>query len=286
MSRAWAAAGLTIVLWASAFAAIRAALEGFTPLQLSVTRLALASLALALFARRLQRPRPRDVPRLIACGATGMTAYQLLLNTGERHVTAGTASLLVSTGPIFVAVLAAATLDERLNPVGLLVGFAGAAIIAAGQGGGIALSGGALIVLAAAVSQAVFFVLQKPLLTVYTPYTVTSFAMWSGTLLLLPVAHGVPSAGAGPWLAVLLLGLGSSALGFVAWAYACKHIPVSRVSASLYAVPVVAIAVAFVWLGELPSVASVIGGAVCLLGVAITTSRLQLGRAPRRTVPA
>jgi drug/metabolite transporter (DMT)-like permease len=278
--RAWSAAALTVVLWASAFAAIRAALDGFTALQLSVTRLALASLALAVIApfAGIQTPRGRDIPRLLACGATGMTAYQLLLNSGERHVTAGTASLLVSTGPIFVAVLAAATLNERLNPLGLIVGFLGAVIIAAGQGGGIALSSSALVVLAAAVCQAVFFVIQKPLLARYTPFTVTAYAMWSGTLLILPVAHSVPRASAGPWLAVLLLALGSSALGFFAWAYANARLPVARVSASLYAVPVVAIAVAFAWLGELPTATSLGGGAVCLLGVAITSGRLQLGR--------
>src|SRR5262245_44882898 len=117
MSRAWAAAALTVVLWASAFAAIRAALEGFTAVELSVLRLALASLALAAAAPLigLRRPRAKDLPAIAAPGATGMTAYQLLLNSGERTVTAGTASLLVSTGPLFVALLASLTLGERLD---------------------------------------------------------------------------------------------------------------------------------------------------------------------------
>ncbi len=284
MSRAWAAAALTVVLWASAFAAIRAALEGFSAVELSVVRLAVASLALAAVApfMGLRRPRARDLPALVACGATGMAAYQLLLNAGERSVTAGTASLLVSTGPIFVALLASAALHERIEPIGLAIGFTGALIIALGQDGGLSLSAGALIVLAAALSQAAFFVLQKPLLNRYTPFEVTAYAMWSGTLLLLPLG-GVPHAGLEPWIAVAILGLGSSAVGFFAWAYACARLPVARVSASLYAVPVVAIAVAFVWLGELPTVASIAGGGVCLLGVGYTTRHRG---AARRTVNA
>jgi drug/metabolite transporter (DMT)-like permease len=279
MSRAWAAAALVVVLWASAFAAIRAALEGFTATELSVLRLAVASLALAAAAPFAARRRPalRDLPAIFAAGATGMTAYQLLLNSGERSVPAGTASLLVSTGPIFVAILAALTLGERLNRrerTGLAVAFTGALVIALGQGGGVSLSGGALIVLAAAVSQAAFFVIQKPLLARYSAFEVTAYAMWAGTLLILPLGASVPSAvthaGAEPLLAVALLALGASAVGFFAWAFASARLPIARLSASLYAVPAVAILVALVWLGELPSVASVAGGAIALTGVAIT----------------
>jgi drug/metabolite transporter (DMT)-like permease len=280
MSRAWAAAALVVVLWASAFAAIRAALEGFTATELSVLRLAVASLALAAAVpfMRMRRPAMRDLPAIVAAGATGMTAYQLLLNSGERTVAAGTASLLVSTGPIFVALLAALTLGERLNRrerLGLAVAFAGALVIALGQGGGVTLSGGALIVLAAAVSQAAFFVIQKPLLARYSAFEVTTYAMWAGTLLILPLGAHVPRALVHArvealW-AVALLALGASAIGFFAWAFASARLPISRLSASLYAVPVVAILVALVWLGELPSLASVVGGAIALAGVAITS---------------
>ena len=296
MSRAWAAAALVVVLWASAFAAIRAALEGFTATELSVLRLAVASLALAAAVpfMRIRRPAMRDLPAIVAAGATGMTAYQLLLNSGERTVTAGTASLLVSTGPIFVALLAALTLGERLNRrerLGLAVAFAGALVIALGQGGGLTLSTGALIVLAAAVSQAAFFVIQKPLLTRYSAFEVTAYAMWAGTLLILPLGGGVPHAvahaGAEPLIAVALLALGASAVGFFAWAFASARLPISRLSASLYAVPVVAILVALLWLGELPSAASIAGGAIALAGVALTTRPAKTGvRArARRRVP-
>ncbi len=289
MSRAWAAAALVVVLWASAFAAIRAALEGFTAIELSVLRLLVASLALAAIApvARLRRPARADLPAIFAAGATGMTAYQLLLNTGERTVTAGTASLLVSTGPIFVALLAALTLGERLNKrerLGLGVAFSGALVIALGQGGGFKLSGGALIVLAAAVSQAAFFVIQKPLLARYSAFEVTTYAMWAATLLILPLGAGVPRAvahaGAESVIAVAVLALGASAVGFFAWAFASSKLPIARLSASLYAVPVVAILVALVWLGELPSAASVAGGALALAGVA-----LAAGYTYRRDTP-
>ena len=99
--------------------------------------------------------------------------------------------------------------------------------------------------------------------------------MWAGTLLILPLGAGVPGAvvraGAEPLLAVALLALGASAVGFFAWAFALRASRFARVSAALYAVPVVAILVAFAWLGELPSAASVAGGAIALAGVALAT---------------
>lgn len=277
---AWAAVALTVVLWASAFAAIRAALEGFSAVELSVLRLVIASLALAVVAPfvGLRRPAARDLPALVAAGALGMTAYQLLLNAGEESVTAGTASLLVSMSPILAALLAAVFLRERISRrarAGIALAFVGALVIALGQGRGIAVSHGALVVLGAAVSQAAFFVVQKPLLARYSAFEVTAYAMWTGTILILPLGAGVPgamaAAGFEPLAAVALLGVGASAVGFLAWAFALARLPVSTASSALYAVPVVAIGVAFVWLGELPSAASVIGGAIALAGVVLAT---------------
>ena len=75
----------TIVLWASAFAAIRAALEHFSAGHLSVLRLLVAAVALGAVAaaRGVRLPAARDLPAIAAVGFAGMTAYQLLLNAGR-----------------------------------------------------------------------------------------------------------------------------------------------------------------------------------------------------------
>jgi drug/metabolite transporter (DMT)-like permease len=154
---AWIAVAVTIVLWASAFAAIRAALSSFTVPELGLLRLGLASLVLLLAARfvGVRCPRRRDLPRILATWLTGMAAYQLLLNAGEQTVTPGTASILVNTGPVFVALLAIRFLGERLTArvwLGVTISFTGALIIALSSGNGLSVSGGALLVLAAALS--------------------------------------------------------------------------------------------------------------------------------------
>jgi drug/metabolite transporter (DMT)-like permease len=287
--RGWAAAALTIVLWASAFAGIRAALKSFDPGQLSVLRLTIASIALLIVApfAGVRVPARRDLVPLLAAALTGMAGYQLLLNAGERTVSAGTASVLVATNPIFVALMAIRFLDERLTRrawAGIGVAFTGALIIALGQSDGISLSAGALLVLGAAVSLATFFVVQKPLLSRYSSFEMTTYATIVATVMLLPLAPSVPNAtahaSASSLAAVAFLGLGASAAGFFAWAYATARLDVSRAASSLYLVPAVAIFVAWLWLGELPTLTTIIGGAIALSGVLLTSSGR---RALRRT---
>jgi drug/metabolite transporter (DMT)-like permease len=207
-----------------------------------------------------------------------MAAYQLLLNTGEETVPAGTAALLVNVSPVFTAIAASALLDERMTPLrwaGVAIACAGASLIAVAGRDGLALERGALLVLGAAAAQAAFFVGQKPLLRRYRSLELTTWAMALGALMTLPFAPGLPaaiaSAPAEALLAVAFLGLGASAIGFVTWAYACAHIDVSIAAATLYAVPVVAFAVAWAWLGETPTAVTLAGGAIALAGVALVT---------------
>ena len=102
-------------------------------------------------------------------------------------------------------------------------------------------------------------------------FEVTCYAMWSGTVFLLPLAPAAMRAAAAPPSALgaaIYLGLGPSALGFVTWGYAIARGSVARAAAVLYLVPPVAFLVAFAWLGEVPHLAEFAGG---LLGVAGVT---------------
>lgn len=279
--KATAALAVTVVLWASAFPAIKVGLDGYGVAGLSFARLAVASVILALVAPllRVRMPRRADLPLIAVCGLAGMSAYQLLLNWGEVHVPAGTASLLVSVAPVFSVVLAAAFLGERLSArkvLGSVVALAGSVLIAAG-GGGLEYSGGAWVVLAAAAVQAVYHFCSKPLLKRYTGLEVACYAMWAGTLFLIPLApqaiEAVRAAPVGADLAVVFLGALPSAAGFVAWGYAVARQSIAVATAALYLVPAVALVVAFVWLGETPRPIDIVGGAVSICGVALITLR-------------
>jgi drug/metabolite transporter (DMT)-like permease len=212
-----------------------------------------------------------------------MSAYQLLLNWGEVHVAAGTASLLISIAPVFSVLLAAAFLGERVTArtiAGSLIALAGAALVALG-GGSAQVSTSALVVIAAAVVQGVYHFASKPLLRHYTGFEVACYAMWSGTLFLLPLVpaawHAASHATASALASALYLGLAPSALGFVTWGYAVARYPVARSTAALYLVPPVALVVAFVWLGETPHPLELLGGLVGIGGVVLIQRRSGKG---------
>jgi drug/metabolite transporter (DMT)-like permease len=274
-----AAAG-TVVLWAAAFPAITVAVRGLGPVGLSVARLAVASVALAVAAPflKIRRPRLRDLPLIAACGLAGMTAYQLLLNWGERVVPPGTASLLVATAPVFASLLAACFLGERPGRAqwaGSALALAGTAVIAASHG--LAFGAASLIVLAAAFVQAVFHSVEKPLLARYSGFEVTAYAMWAGTVFLLPwtgtAVRAVTHAGSGAIAAAVFLGVAPSALGFALWAYALARMDVGRATLSLYLAPAVAIVVSLVWLSQVPSLVVLGGGVITVGGVALAARR-------------
>ncbi|HZK49643.1 MAG TPA: DMT family transporter, partial [Thermoleophilia bacterium] len=210
----------------------------------------------------------------------GVTGYHLLLNFAEVTVTAGAASLLVAAVPIFAALLAKFYLRERLSLwgwLGILVSFSGVAVVALGEGEGMSFDPRAVLVLLAAVCGAHYFVLQKPLLSRYGALRLTAYCIWAGTIPFLVFFPGMTrSLGGAPvaaTVAVAYLGVFPAAIAYLTWNFALSRAPASVVASFLYLPPVLAIFIAWVWIGELPTLLTVFGGAVAVVGVAIVNTR-------------
>ena len=286
-----AAAVITVVFWGSAFAGIRAGLHSYSPPHLALLRFLAASAALAFIAalRGIRRPASRDLPRIFLLGFLGFAFYNVALNIGEMSIPAGPASLLIQTLPIWTALAAILFLGERLRPwgwAGIGVSFAGALLIALGKGSGLELGWGAGLILLASISASAYNILQKSMLDRYGPVELTTYAIWAGTLLLLPFSAGligqVRAAPFGDTLAVVYLGVGPAALAYVTWAVVLSRLPASRASSMLFVVPVVAFLVGWVWLREAPTLLDIPGGILAMGGVALVNT---LGRV-RREAPA
>ncbi len=107
--KAAAAAGLTVVLWASAFVVIRDVGPTLSPAPLALTRLAVAAVALTALvlvqsSRTARRPRSWTAAGWVAAyGVVWLAGYTVALNAGERHIDAGTAALLVNLAPLMIA---------------------------------------------------------------------------------------------------------------------------------------------------------------------------------------
>ena len=264
-----------VVLWASAFPAIRAASPELGAVGLSIVRLTVAAAALLLLAllRRVRLPAVGDLLLIAVCAFFGMTAYQLLLNTGELYVPAGTASIIVAAAPLVSAAIAALAFRERLSVIRLAISVVaiGGVLVVCIARAGLSVNAAVWIVVAAMVVQGVYHPLSRLLLRRYSAFEVATYVMVVGTVLTLPVVpvgwHQIVTAGPGAWCGAVYLGVLPSAVGFVLWGYAVARLPVVTSTSLLYLVPAVAVLISFLWLGELPLPAELIGGAVIVLGV-------------------
>jgi drug/metabolite transporter (DMT)-like permease len=276
------ALGCTVVIWGSAFAAIRLALHAFGPGEMALLRLLFASAVLAIYAlfTRMRLPAVGDLPGIFLMGLLGFGFYNAALNYGEMTVQAGVASLLIATAPIFTALLAVMFLKERLRSrgwIGVLIAFSGVVLIIAGQQGHFGVSRGAMFILFAAISAAIYFVIQRPFLKRYSALQLTTFSIWSGTIIIMFYLPGLcVELKTASWqmiAAVAYLGVFPAALGYVLWNFALSQLPVSRVSSFLYLVPVVAMTGGWLLLHEMPAMLSLCGGPVAVAGVYLVNTR-------------
>ncbi|MET9413123.1 DMT family transporter [Streptomyces klenkii] len=286
----WIPMAATALLWGSAFTAIQVALPDYSPAAIALLRMAITVVLLlpCLFLGRIGRLRRADALRMAAFGLTGMTAYQVLLCAGEQSVDAGTAAMLIAASPVFTTVLGMAFLGDRPGRRGLAglgVALAGALTVAVTSGGGSGSLMGALLVLGAAATQATSFALQKPLLKRYSGAECVFYGSLFGMLPLLPLAPGavgqIAAAEGHRTLAVLWLGVGCTAMAFWTWSRTLRATTASTASLVLYAVPVAALGLDAVFLGNLPSLDAAVGGLLVLTGVAVAAVR----RAPKAPEP-
>ncbi|MEV0144667.1 MULTISPECIES: DMT family transporter [unclassified Nonomuraea] len=275
-----AAAGVTVVLWASAFVSIRSAGAAYSPGALALGRLLAGVLVLGAIClvRRVGWPARAAWPGILCSGVLWFGAYMVALNWGEREVDAGTAAMVINVGPILMALLSGWLLGEGLPRrllAGMGVSFAGAIVVGVSvSGSGHASVLGVVLCLLAAVSYAGGVVAQKPALKHAGALQVTFYGCLVGAVACLPFAGVLVSEAARAPLSATLnmvyLGVFPTALAFTTWAFALARTTAGKMGATTYVVPMLVVLMSWVALGEVPGIITLAGGALCLAGVAVS----------------
>ncbi|MCA0143412.1 DMT family transporter [Blastococcus sp. LR1] len=273
---------VTVLAWASAFIGIRAVGEDLSPGALALGRLLVGTLVLGLLVARAGwvRPTRADWRLLAVCGVGWFGVYNVALNAAEQHLDAGTTAMLVNIGPILIALFAGLWLGEgfpRRLVIGIGIAFGGVLLIGLATRSADADLVGVLLCLVAALTYAIGVVAQKPLLGRLPGLQVTFTACAIGTICCLPwtgvLVGELGRAPASSVAGMVYLGVVPTALAFSTWAYALRRMDAGRLGVTTYVVPPLVIGFGWLLLDEAPPALALVGGAVCLVGVAVSRTR-------------
>lgn len=284
--RLLAALTSTLVFWGSAFPFIRLALHSYSPGHLTLLRFLVASAATVfiVLALRVRIPTLRWWPALAGLSLLNVIGYHVLLNFGLVSVEAGPGSFIVNTAPVFAYLAAWPLLGERVDVrgwAGLALSIAGVSVIAFGSGSSLRWSSGVPLLLGCAVTWGVSTVAVKPLLRRLTALQVSAMTLWFGTLGLLVFLPGfvqtVRSAPPEATWSIVYLGVFPIAVSYATWNYVVSRMPATRAVNYTYLIPLIAVAEAYIMLGEKPHWTALIGGLIAMAGVVLANAARNNG---------
>ena len=276
------------LMWGGSLPATKLALTSFGPFTLAAARLVLAA---ALFVAVLQpatlrRVRRRDAVAIAALGVIGFAGVQVFQALGTSLTSGSTATVLASTSPMWIAVLAPVLLRERLHAwavLGLLIALGGVALIT-GFGEEAPLAGsmvGNAVVSLSSVAAALYTVLGKGLAQRYSPLLFCSLSCVGGALASLPFAAWelMSSTVREPdllgWLLLVYLGVLVTFVGFAVWFWGLRALPAAQAGALMFLQPVSGLLLAALILGDRPTPAFLVGCGLVLAGVYLAAGRVR-----------
>lgn len=295
-ARTYAALAVLVLVWAANFSVVKFALRDLSPLAFNGLRFTLASILLGVTLKAGGRTEalPRKYwPALVGLGLLGNTVYQVLFIYGIDWTLAGNASLMLATTPIFTTLLSSGFRQEKIAFTawtGVLISVAGIALVVWGGseavGFGASTVRGDLTVLAAAAAWSTYTVGSAPLVRRYGALPITAVTMWIGGIALalvsLPAFFAQDWGAVRPvsWLALIYSGAFAIALAYFIWYYSIRQIGNTRTAVYSNFIPLVALLIAWLTLGEVPTWLQLVGAA----GIVGGTILVRIGRIERSAI--
>ncbi len=286
---------LVVVAWAANFIVVKAANREIPPISFAFLRFSTAAFLLLVVLRWREgsiRMPLRQVGPIMVLGGIGFGLYQILWATALQSIPAGDSAFLIAATPVMTALLAAAAGSDTLTPrrlVGALISFLGVGIVVVAGPGlrlGASIIGDALT-LTAALCWAVYTSWGAPILASHSPLRTTAWAMVGGGIVLAPIGliqaagtnWGAVSAGA--WAGFAYSTLIPAGIANVIVFHGIRLLGPTRITALQFLVPFIAVLLGAAFLAEAIQPAQIAGGAVIILGVAVTRAFDVAGLAGR-----
>jgi drug/metabolite transporter (DMT)-like permease len=286
---------VTMVIWGSTFVVTKGINDQVQPFTLAFVRVAIGALVLlgcawTRQARGGEHSRWAELPwgTMVTMGLVGVVVYYAVFNYSLVYTSASQGALVQSCIPAMTALVAVVWLREHasalrwtgiaLSMVGVLIVFSGAVA----QSGTASLLGNVLMFISA-VLWGVYTSMAKRVSNV-DPLQVTAGIIGAGAVMLLPLAafevaaQGMPQVNLQGWLGMAYLGAGASGLGYMLYSAALKHVDASEAGVYTNLIPIVGV-VSGMMLGEPLSLRAIIGGAVVLVGVWMTSRQPAVSQA-------
>lgn len=273
------------VIWGLAFVAIRRAVLELSPVNLTLLRWFIVSGTFLVLAPLIGKPKTpikrQHIPRILLVALASVGGYHLSLNYAETIVSSGLAGLLISFGPIFVVLLSAIFLREKIGIkliVALALAMIGAVILSLNSDLSFLQASGPLAVILAAFMYSLFAVGSKPLVANYGALPTAVWAAVLGTVFLLPLMSWnffaeVAALSLVGWVSVLYLAILSTVVANIILYTLISSRAVSTLSVQLYLVPIVSLVGGILLLSEGLTLFTVIGAVLLLAAITLATRK-------------
>jgi drug/metabolite transporter (DMT)-like permease len=276
---------LMALIWGVNFVVVKFATGILPPLAFNAVRVTLAAVTLMIIGALRETPWPgrRKALALLGLGVLGNGIYQMFFVNGVSLTRAGDASLLIAATPAFIALISRVRGVERVawkGWIGILLSIAGIGLVssAAAFAQSSAALRGDLLILGGALSWAFYTVLLKPYMNDVDGVKLSALTMIGGAICL--DLYSWKAVVATPWTAappaaygaMLFSGFGGLVIAYLLWYRGVRIIGPTRTAMFSNLQPIVAVLVAWVVLGELPTVWQGIGAASIMSGLVLARS--------------
>lgn len=292
-------AAFCILVWGVSFICTKYLLRTFSSLEILILRFVTGYIAFCIISPKpLKTSGIKEELLFMGAGLCGITIYQFVENIAIYFTAANNVSIIVSTCPMFTAIIAAIFLHEKTITKNFVLGFViamtGIVLVTLNGSSEFSLSPkGDLLALGSAICWGFYSLFVSKINSLgHGNFASTRRIFFWALIFMIPLAvYGLvfggkstsinfcPAENTARWsdwkniLNLVILGVFASSLAFVAWNKTCKALGTVKTTAAIYMVCVVTIIFSFIFLGEKISLAGLFGTFLTILGLFISEKK-------------